>query len=73
MTERLDPFFIALFLPVYMTLAGYRTDFLELGVHEEKWRALELGAHSHGGRPSPGGDHRPGCGCTRCNVRQGVP
>ncbi|VAI30302.1 unnamed protein product [Triticum turgidum subsp. durum] len=42
MTERLDSFFIALFLPVYMALAGYRTDFSELGGHEEKWCALEL-------------------------------
>uniref|UniRef100_A0A8I6Y7U1 Cation/H+ exchanger domain-containing protein n=2 Tax=Hordeum vulgare subsp. vulgare TaxID=112509 RepID=A0A8I6Y7U1_HORVV len=42
MTERLDSFFIALFLPVYMALAGYRTDFSELGHHEEKWCALEL-------------------------------
>ncbi|KAM0911410.1 hypothetical protein ACQ4PT_013488 [Festuca glaucescens] len=42
MTERLDSFFIALFLPVYMALAGYRTDFSELGAHEEKWCALEL-------------------------------
>ncbi|EMS57173.1 Cation/H(+) antiporter 15 [Triticum urartu] len=39
---RLDSFFIALFLPVYMALAGYRTDFSELGGHEEKWCALEL-------------------------------
>ncbi|XP_015699099.2 cation/H(+) antiporter 15-like [Oryza brachyantha] len=46
MTERLDSFFIALFLPVYMALAGYRTDLAELGLaggeHEEKFCALEL-------------------------------
>ena len=48
LTERLDSFFIALFLPVYMALAGYRTDLAELGMigvsaeHEEKFCALEL-------------------------------
>ncbi|KAL5205385.1 hypothetical protein ABZP36_033594 [Zizania latifolia] len=52
MTERLDSFFIALFLPVYIALAGYRTDLSELGLgggpehehhqHEEKWCALQL-------------------------------
>uniref|UniRef100_A0A0E0MIS3 Uncharacterized protein n=1 Tax=Oryza punctata TaxID=4537 RepID=A0A0E0MIS3_ORYPU len=49
LTERLDSFFIALFLPVYMALAGYRTDLAELGLlgvgggdHEEKFCALEL-------------------------------
>lgn len=44
MTERLDSFFIALFLPVYMALSGYRTDFDELSKAEEneKWCALEL-------------------------------
>jgi len=44
MTERLDSFFIALFLPVYMALSGYRTDLAELTKEEtsEKWCALEL-------------------------------
>ena len=44
MMERLDFFSIALFLPVYMALSGYRTDFAELTVDEatEKWCALEL-------------------------------
>ncbi|GJN07189.1 hypothetical protein PR202_ga24997 [Eleusine coracana subsp. coracana] len=44
MTERLDSFFIALFLPVYMALSGYRTDFAEMSKAEEneKWCALEL-------------------------------
>ncbi|RCV36584.1 hypothetical protein SETIT_7G329400v2 [Setaria italica] len=44
MTERLDSFFIALFLPVYMALSGYRTDLAELTKPEtsEKWCALEL-------------------------------
>ncbi|KAF0905406.1 hypothetical protein E2562_004383 [Oryza meyeriana var. granulata] len=45
MTERLDSF-IALFLPVYMALAGYRIDLAELGLlgseHKEKFCALEL-------------------------------
>ena len=44
MTERLDSFFIALFLPVYMALSGYRTDLAEFTKEEasEKWCALEL-------------------------------
>ncbi|WVZ87956.1 hypothetical protein U9M48_034529 [Paspalum notatum var. saurae] len=44
MTERLDSFFIALFLPVYMALSGYRTDLAEVTKEEasEKWCALEL-------------------------------
>ncbi|KAL6870577.1 hypothetical protein ACP4OV_014425 [Aristida adscensionis] len=44
MTERLDSFFIALFLPVYMALSGYRADIAELTHDEvsEKWCALEL-------------------------------
>uniref|UniRef100_A0A0D9XW39 Uncharacterized protein n=1 Tax=Leersia perrieri TaxID=77586 RepID=A0A0D9XW39_9ORYZ len=46
MTERLDSSFIALFLPVYMALAGYRTDLAEIGLiggeHKEKFCALEL-------------------------------
>ncbi|XP_002448877.2 cation/H(+) antiporter 15 [Sorghum bicolor] len=44
MTERLDSFFIALFLPVYMALSGYRTDLAEVTKAEasEKWCALEL-------------------------------
>jgi hypothetical protein len=44
MTERLDSFFIALFLPVYIALSGYRTDLSELTKPEtsEKWCALEL-------------------------------
>ncbi|XP_062181969.1 cation/H(+) antiporter 15-like [Phragmites australis] len=44
MTERLDSFFIALFLPVYMALSGYRTDFAELIGNKatENWCALEL-------------------------------
>ncbi|CAD6335883.1 unnamed protein product [Miscanthus lutarioriparius] len=44
MTERLDSFFIALFLPVYMALSGYRTDLAEFTRSEasEKWCALEL-------------------------------
>ncbi|KAL6642128.1 hypothetical protein ACP70R_020309 [Stipagrostis hirtigluma subsp. patula] len=44
MTERLDSFFIALFLPVYMALSGYRADIAELTKEEEteKWCALEL-------------------------------
>ncbi|KAF8671348.1 hypothetical protein HU200_050061 [Digitaria exilis] len=44
MTERLDSFFIALFLPVYMALSGYRTDLSEVTKEEasEKWCALEL-------------------------------
>ncbi|XP_066396289.1 cation/H(+) antiporter 18-like [Miscanthus floridulus] len=39
MTERLDSFFIALFLPVYMALSGYRTDLTEFTRSEasEKW------------------------------------
>jgi Kef-type K+ transport system membrane component KefB len=41
MTQRLDSF-IALFLPVYMALSGYRTDFTELTAasETEKWCAL---------------------------------
>ncbi|CAD6341556.1 unnamed protein product [Miscanthus lutarioriparius] len=44
MTERLDSFFIALFLPVYMALSGYRTDLAEFTRSEasEKWCTLEL-------------------------------
>jgi hypothetical protein len=42
MTERLDSFFIALFLPVYMALSGYRTDLSTKSEASEKWCALEL-------------------------------
>jgi Kef-type K+ transport system membrane component KefB len=42
MTERLDSFFIALFLPVYMALSGYRTDFSKAEEASERWCALEL-------------------------------
>ncbi|CAL5062731.1 unnamed protein product [Urochloa decumbens] len=42
MTERLDSFFIALFLPVYMALSGYRTDLSKPEASTEKWCALEL-------------------------------
>ncbi|XP_072995519.1 cation/H(+) antiporter 15-like [Typha latifolia] len=41
MTERLDSFFTAMYLPVYVVLAGYRTDFKELKSFSG-WGVLEL-------------------------------
>ncbi|PKA63169.1 Cation/H(+) antiporter 15 [Apostasia shenzhenica] len=41
LTERLDSFLSGLFLPLYLVLAGYRTDFTDLGSWPT-WGTLEL-------------------------------
>ncbi|KAJ4779952.1 Cation/H(+) antiporter 15 [Rhynchospora pubera] len=41
LTEHLDSFFTSIFLPVYVVLAGYRTDFKELN-RASRWTLLEL-------------------------------
>nr|CAD1817517.1 unnamed protein product [Ananas comosus var. bracteatus] len=41
MTERMDSFFTAIFLPIYIVLAGYRADFAELN-DVKGWSMVEL-------------------------------